>query len=151
MGKVFVDYSGRVSLKTETLKMVLHGYIRARESVICLNAPNFGVFSQLNFSPIGQIGHFPKNAISYLGVKDSPFHNSNAHKCKSLKYWEISEKLENTNFKIENVFSPVNGYLERYFIRNEKNEIIQLDGHNGAGYFTPSRQQVNFNYLMQQN
>ena len=136
-GKVFVDYSGRVSLKTEPLKWCYTATTRARESVICLNAPNFGVFSRLNFQPIGQIGNFPKNAISFLGVKDSPFHNSNAHKCKSLKYWEIYEKLENTNFKIENVFSPINGYLERYFISNAKNEILQLDGqHNGAGYFT---------------
>lgn len=135
--KVFVDYSGRVSLKTEPLKWCYTATTRARESVICLNAPNFGVFSQLNFNPIGQIGNFPKNAISFLGVKDSPFHDSNAHKCKSLKYWEIYEKLENTNFKIENVLSPTNGYLERYFISNDKNEIIHLDGqHNGAGYFT---------------
>lgn len=135
--KVFVDYSGRVSLKTEPLKWCYTATTRARESVICLNAPNFGVFSQLNFNPIGQIGNFPKNAISFLGVKDSPFHDSNALKCKSLKYWEIYEKLENTNFKIEKVLSPTNGYLERYFISNEKNEIIQLDGqHNGAGYYT---------------
>lgn len=136
-GKVFVDYSGRVSLQTEPLKWCYTATTRARESVICLNAPNFGVFSHLNFNPIGQIGNFPKNAISFLDVKDSPFHKSNSHKCKSLKYWEIYEKLENTNFKIENVFSPVNGYLERYFISNDKNEILQLDGqHNGAGYFT---------------
>ncbi|MBK8927320.1 MAG: ATP-binding domain-containing protein [Crocinitomicaceae bacterium] len=135
--KVFVDYSGRVSLKTEPLKWCYTATTRARESVICLNAPNFGVLSRLNFQLIGQIGNFPKNAISFLGVKDYPFHNSNAHKCKSLKYWEIYEKLENTNFKIENVFSPSNGYLERYFISNDKNEILQLDGqHNGAGYFT---------------
>jgi tRNA A37 threonylcarbamoyladenosine biosynthesis protein TsaE len=135
--KVFIDYSGRVSLKTEPLKWCYTATTRARNSVICLNAPNFGAFSHLNFSSIGQIGNFPKNAISFLGVKDSPFHHSNAHKCKSLKYWEISEKLENTNFKIEKVFSPLNGFLERYFIRNDKNEIIQLDGqHNGAGYFT---------------
>jgi tRNA A37 threonylcarbamoyladenosine biosynthesis protein TsaE len=135
--KVFVDYSGRVSLKTEPLKWCYTATTRARKSVICLNAPNFGAFNQLNFKSIGQIGNFPKNAISFLCVKDSPFHNSNAHKCKSLKYWEIYEKLENTNFKIENVFSPINGYLERYFISNDRNEIIQLDGqHNGAGYFT---------------
>lgn len=135
--KVFVDYSGRVSLKTKPLKWCYTATTRARESVICLNAPNFGVFSRLNFNSIGQIGNFPKNAFSFIGVYDSPFHNNTAHKCKSLKYWEIYEKLENTNFKIENVFSPLNGYLERYFIRNEKNEIIQLDGqHNGAGYFT---------------
>lgn len=135
--KVFVDYSGRISLKTEPLKWCYTATTRAKESVICLNAPNFGAFSKLNFSSIGQIGNFPKNAISFLGVLDSPFNNSNAHKCKSLKYWEIYEKLENTNFKIDNVFSPINGFLERYFIRNEKNEIIQLDGqHNGAGYFT---------------
>lgn len=135
--KVFVDYSGRVSLKTEPLKWCYTATTRARESVICLNAPNFGVFSKLNFKPIGQIGNFPKNAFSFLSVKDSPFHNGDAHKCKSLKYWEIYEKLENTNFKIANVFSPINGHLERYFISNDKNELIQLDGqHNGAGYFT---------------
>ena len=144
--KVFVDYSGRVSLKTEPLKWCYTATTRARESVICLNAPNFGVFSRLNFQPIGQIGNFPKNAISFLGVKDSPFHNSNAHKCKSLKYWEIYEKLENTNFKIENLFSPINGYLERYFISNDKNEILPLDGHhNGAGYFTQAFKVTNNN------
>lgn len=144
--KVFVDYSGKVSLKTEPLKWCYTATTRARESVICLNAPNFGVFSRLNFQPIGQIGNFPKNAISFLGVKDSPFHNSNAHKCKSLKYWEIYEKLENTNFKIENLFSPINGYLERYFISNDKNEILQLDGqHNGAGYFTQAFKVTNNN------
>lgn len=135
--KVFVDYTGRVSLKTEPLKWCYTATTRARESLICLNAPNFGVFQQLNFQPIGLIGNFPKNAISLLGIKESPFHNGNVNKCKSLKYWEIFEKLENTNFQIENVFSPIDGFLERYFIRTEKNEIIQLDGqHNGAGYFT---------------
>lgn len=135
--KVFIDYSGRVSLKTEPLKWCYTATTRARESVICLNAPNFGVFQKLNFKPIGEIGNFPQNAISFLGIKDSPFHNSNAHKCKSLKYWEIYEKLENTKFKIENVFSPINGYLEKYFIKNDQNQIMELDGHhNGAGYFT---------------
>ena len=144
--KVFVDYSGRVSLKTEPLKWCYTATTRARESVICLNAPNFGAFSQLNFKPIGQIDNFPKNPFSFIGVKDSPFHNSTAHKCKSLKYWEICEKLENTKFKIENVFSPKNGYLERYFISNDKNELIQLDGqHNGAGYFTQAFKVTNNN------
>lgn len=144
--KVFIDYSGRVSLKTEPLKWCYTATTRAKESVICLNAPNFGALSQLNFKPIGQIGNFPKNAISFMGIKDSPFHNSNAHKCKSLKYWEIFEKLENTNFQIDNVFSPLNGFLERYYIRNEKKEITELDGHhNGAGYFTQSFKATNNN------
>lgn len=134
--KVFIDYSGRVSLKTEPLKWCYTATTRAKDTVICLNAPSFGIFQKLNFSPIGEIGNFPKKAISFIGIKDSPFHSLDAHKCKSLKYWEIYEKLEPTNFKIENVFSPKNGFLERYFIKNEKNEMIQLDGHhNGAGYF----------------
>jgi tRNA A37 threonylcarbamoyladenosine biosynthesis protein TsaE len=137
--KVFIDYSGRVSLKTEPLKWCYTATTRARKSVICLNSPNFGVFQKLNFKPIGEIGNFPNNAISFIGIKDSPFHSGDAHKCKSLKYWEIYEKLENTNFQIENIFSPTKGFLERYFIRNDRNEIIQLDGHhNGAGYFTQS-------------
>lgn len=134
---VFIDYSGRVSLKTEPLKWCYTATTRARKSVICLNAPYFGVFKKLNFKPIGEIGNFPKNAFSFAGIKNSPFHSLDAHKCKSLKYWEIHEKLENTSFQIENVFSPVNGFLERYLIRTGENETIQLDGyHNGAGYFT---------------
>lgn len=135
--KVFVDYSGRVSLQTEPLKWCYTATTRARESVICLNSPNFGVFQKLIFRLVGEIGNFPKNAISFLGIKESPFHDRHAHKCKILKYWEIFEKLENTNFQIENVFSPINGFLERYFIRTGENEIIQLNGyHNSAGYFT---------------
>lgn len=135
--KVFVDYSGRVSLKTEPLKWCYTATTRARESVICLNAPNFGSFSKLNFNPISQIGNFPKNAISFLGIEESPFHSSDAHKCKSLKYWEIFEKLETTEYEIDNLFTPANGFLERYFIKTKENKTIQLDGHhNNAGYFT---------------
>lgn len=142
--KVFIDYSGRVSLKTEPLKWCYTATTRARGSVICLNAPNFGAFHNLNFNPIGEIGNFPKNAISFLGINESSFHSRNAHKCKILKYWEVSEKLNNTNFQIENIFSPVNGFLERYFIKTIENEIIQLDGHhNNAGYFTQAFTAVN--------
>ncbi len=146
--KVFIDYSGRVSLKTEPLKWCYTATTRARQAVNCINAPNFGRFQKLSFKTIGQIGNFPTNAISFLGIATSPFHHSDAHTCKNLKYWEVLEKLENTGFKIKDVFSPKNGFLERYYIEIGDNKIAQLDGyHNRSGYFTQPFKVINLNEI----
>jgi hypothetical protein len=64
----------------------------------------------------------------------SPFHNEYHHKAKSLKYWEVKEKLEATNYTIVNVESK--GYLERYLMSNNSNEEFILQAsHKLSGHF----------------
>jgi hypothetical protein len=130
---VFVDYYGRISLKTDPLRWCYTATTRAINSLFAINPPNFGNFSKLKFSAMGTIGTLPSDSLDLLQVFTSPFHNIKAHKAKSLKYWEVLDKIENTDFEIVDIESR--DYLERYAIK--KNEIVfHIEGHHkGSGHF----------------
>ena len=131
--KVFVDYSGRVSLHKDPLRWCYTATTRGIETCFAINAPHFNRFSKSKISDIAQIGVIPKTAFRFDNVPVSPYHRENQHLCKSKKYWEVVEALEETNFEIKNIFSQ--DYLERYSISNG-DETIVVDGHhNGAGVF----------------
>lgn len=131
--KVFVDYSGRVSLHKDPLRWCYTATTRGIETCFAINAPHFNRFSKFKISKIAQIGVIPKTAFRFDNVSVSPYHRENQHLCKSKKYWEVVEALEETNFEIKNIFSK--DYLERYSIANG-DETIVIDGcHNGAGVF----------------
>lgn len=132
--KVFIDYHGRVSLKSDPLRWCYTATTRGINTVFAINTPQFGKLDKFKFAALGTIGTLPNDALELDWVLVSPFHNELNHKCKSLKYWEILEKLENTSFEIKGVES-LGGYQERYTL--EKNGLeIKLDGfHKGSGHF----------------
>jgi hypothetical protein len=131
--QVFVDYYGRVSLKTDPLRWCYTATTRAIETLYAINPPNFGNFTQLKFSSIGKIGTLPLDSLDLSNIVPSPFHSTNAHKAKSLKYWDVLEKIENTDFQIENLESR--DYLERYTLKNN-DSVFQIEGHHkGSGHF----------------
>jgi len=131
--KVFVDYSGRVSLHKDPLRWCYTATTRGIETCFAINAPHFNRFSKFRISEIAQIGVIPKTAFRFENVPLSPFHRENQHLCKSKKYWDVVEALEETNFEIKNIFSQ--DYMERYYIANGDQTIV-IDGyHNGAGVF----------------
>lgn len=133
--KVFIDYHGRVSLKNDPLRWCYTATTRGKKVVYATNAPYFHNFSNLNFTAIGKIVTIPKDALSLNSVPTSPFHKENQPKCKSLKYWEIKEKLEFTDYILEKVES-FGDYLERYTIKIADNILIQLQAsHKGSGHF----------------
>lgn len=139
--KVFVDYYGRVSLKTDPLRWCYTATTRGVNAVYAINAPHFGRMANFKFSKVGTIGTLPNDALQLSSITQSQFHTTNHHKCKSRKYWEIVEKLENTNYKIEKV--ETFGYLERYTIKNEQ-ETFQLQAsHRNSGHFIEK-----FNFLI---
>jgi len=72
--------------------------------------------------------------LALENVRISPFHKEEQHKCKSLKYWEILEKLENTPYSIDKVES-FGDYLERYTIVFENRRIQLQANHKGSGHF----------------
>lgn len=132
--KVFVDYSGRISLKDGPLKWCYTATTRAKHILYAVNPPQFSKLDKFKFAPIGTIGNLPNDALSLGSVSTSPFHKPGDHKCKSLKYWEMKEKLENTEYHIESVESH-GGFLERYILDRGGLEI-KLDGHHkGSGHF----------------
>ena len=132
--KVFVDYQGRVSLKSHALRWCYTATTRGINTIFAINTPQFGKLDKFKFTALGTIGTLPNDALVLNSVPFSPFHNLSDHKCKSLKYWEILEKLEKTDYQIKKVES-LGGYQERYILDKEGVEI-RLDGyHKLSGHF----------------
>lgn len=131
--KVFVDYTGRVSLKEDPLRWCYTATSRAVETCYAVNPPHFTRFSKFEIKEIGQITKIPQDAFLFDHIPLSPFHQEEQHRCKSKKYWEILQQLEDTAFEIKEVFSK--GFLERYTV--SKGElVVQLDGyHKKSGLF----------------
>ncbi len=130
---VFVDYYGRVSLSTDPLRWCYTATTRAIETLFAINAPHFSTFSKLKFTEIGTIGTIPQESLFLENILVSPFHNDDQHKAKSLKYWEVLEKIENTEFKILNIESRE--YLERYTIAYRDSSFNIEASHKGSGHF----------------
>lgn len=130
----FVDYFGRTSLKDDPLRWSYTATTRAVERCYAANAPYVSTFSQFNIGEIQPLTNIPDNALSLNHIPVSPYHTENQHRAKSLKYWEVSEKLEHSLFQIVSVKS-LGGFHERYVISFE-DETDQFDTyHNNAGIF----------------
>ena len=140
--KVFIDYSGRTGLSNEVLRWSYTATTRGVNTVFAINPPHLTAFSRLKISNINNVSQIPNNAL-YLGnINVSPFHNASLHKAKSLKYWEIKELLEATNYSINNVESRE--YLERYTVSNNlKEEFVLEASHKGSGHFVNQFEVVN--------
>jgi tRNA uridine 5-carbamoylmethylation protein Kti12 len=131
---VFVDYHGRVSLKDDPLRWCYTATTRGISTLYALNPPNFGKLDKFKFNEIGHICTIPNEALFFENVEVSPFHKPDQHKCKSSKYWEILEKLENTPYKIEKV-ETFGTYLERYSISNNDTTLQVQASHKNSGHF----------------
>lgn len=130
----FVDYYGRTSLKDDPLQWSYTATTRAIERCYAANAPNVSVFSQFKIGEIQQLTNIPANALALDHIPISPCHTEGQLRAKSLQFWEISEKIENTPFQIVSVVS-LGGFQERYTISFQE-EQDQFDAHhNGAGIF----------------
>lgn len=130
----FVDYFGRTSLKDDPLRWSYTATTRAVEKCYAANAPNVSFFSRLNIGEVQSLTTIPANALALDHIPVSPYHTDGQHKAKSLKYWEVSEKLEHSQFQIVSVVS-LGGFQERYTISFQE-EKGQFDTHhNGAGIF----------------
>lgn len=132
--KVFVDYIGRISLKQEPLRWCYTATTRGIETCFAINTPHFTRFSKFKIHEITQFGNIPKDAFSFDNVQLSPYHSENQHRCKSKKYWDVVEALENTNYRIKDVLSR--DYLEKYTLSNGIEDVVVEGHHNGAGVFT---------------
>lgn len=131
---VFVDYYGRTSLKEDPLRWSYTATTRAVKCCFSANAPNVSNFSKFKIGEIQPLTNIPNNTLALNHVPISPYHNEDQYKAKSLKYWEVNEKLENTPFQIIDVNS-LGGFQERYSISFENEEDIFDVYHNAAGIF----------------
>lgn len=139
---IFVDYTSRTGLSNEPLKWSYTATTRGINTVYAINPPNINSFSKLKFSGIVSSTQIPNNALCLSHVKVSPFHDASLYIAKSLKYWEMKELLESTDFEIINVESKE--YLERYTIKNNSNqEFIIQASHKASGHFVNKFEVIN--------
>lgn len=130
----FVDYFGRTSLKDEPLRWCYTATTRAIERCYAANAPFVTLFSRLSIAEILPLTNIPDNALALDHVPISPFHSEIQHKAKSLKYWEVVEKLEDSPFQLVLVQS-LGPYHERYTIAYEDEQGLFDTHHNKVGIF----------------
>ena len=130
----FIDYFGRVGLKDDQLRWTYTATTRGVRRAFVVNPPAFTAISKLEISEIIRVTNLPLNALQLKNVPLSPFHKENQHRCKSLKYWQISNSLKETTFQISKVIS-VSDFHEKYFISFGEVELIFESHHNKAGFF----------------
>lgn len=130
----FVDYYGRTSLKDDPLRWSYTATTRAVEKCYAANAPYVSVFSQFKIDEIQPLTNIPSNALALDHIPVSPYHTEFQHRAKSLKYWEIIEKLKSSPFQLASVQS-FGMFQERYTISyvDEKDQFDTY--HNNAGIF----------------
>lgn len=139
---VFVDYSGRIGLYDDALRWCYTATTRAVKTLYAINPPYFNNFSKLTFSEVVSIGRIPNNALALNHINTSPFHTPEHHKGKSLKYWEMKEKLEHDVFEIQNVESS--GYLECYTLKDLDNQKFTIQAsHRESGHFVDTFKVLN--------
>ncbi|MEM5540375.1 tRNA (adenosine(37)-N6)-threonylcarbamoyltransferase complex ATPase subunit type 1 TsaE [Olleya sp. AS48] len=132
--KVFIDYTGRTGLSNDVLKWSYTATTRGINTVYAINPPHLSTFSKLKVLSIINVGQIPNQALYLNNVNCSPYHKSDQHKAKSLKFWEVKDRLESTNFNIVNV--ETSGFLEKYTVANCSNkEYILEASHRGSGHF----------------
>ncbi len=130
----FVDYYGRTSLKDDPLRWSYTATTRAVEKCYAANAPHITTFSKFKIGEVQHLAKAPVNALALDQVPISPYHTAEQHRAKSLKYWEVIEKLEKSPFQLVAV-STLGPFHERYTISFE-DEKDQFDiHHNNAGLF----------------
>lgn len=130
----FVDYYGRVGLKDDQLRWSYTATTRAVNRSFVLNPPMFSTFAGLKISELIKVANLPANGLQLKNVPVSPFHKESQHRCKSLRYWEIADKLEQTPYQISKIVS-VGEFQERYFFAIGTSELICETYHNMAGIF----------------
>ena len=132
--KVFIDYSGRTGLSDDVLKWSYTATTRGINTVFAINPPHLTTFSKLKVLNIINVGQIPNNALYLNNVNCSPYHKNDQHKAKSLKFWELKDALESTEFNIINI--ETNNWLEKYTVANFSNKEYVLEAsHRGSGHF----------------
>lgn len=145
----FVDYFGRTTLKDDPLRWVYTATTRAIEKCYAANAPYVSELSEFKIGEIQPLSNIPGNALYLNEIPVSPYHSEVSHIAKSLKYWEISEKLENSKYQISDVIT-LGPYHERYKISfNDEKDEFDVH-HNEAGIFNEFKAVHKNNYTWHQ-
>ena len=133
---VFVDFYGRIGFSNDHLRWCYTAMTRAEKHLFVIDPPALEPHSGIRISPTQRLNpkHIPSSMFPFENIPSTPFHDENTHPAKRLKYFEIEEKLQGTEYTISKVITS--GYQEQYYI-SVYGKIIRINStHNNAGIFT---------------
>lgn len=133
---VFVDFYGRIGFSNDHLRWCYTAITRAQKQLYIIDPPALEPHSKIKVSQIQRLNpnHIPSNMFPFENIPATPFHDATTHPAKRLKYFEIEEKLKETEYSISKVITS--GYQEQYYISID-DYIIRINStHNNAGIFT---------------
>ena len=131
----FVDFSGRNGLSKDELRWIYTAITRASKKLYVLLPPKKSRFNLQNLHyNIGLIRsvYIPLKETEDPGV--TPFHNDHSPLIKRLKYFEIIEKIKETDIELLHVLSK--DYQEIYNFKKNHIAYKVTMSHNAKGIFT---------------
>lgn len=112
---VIVDYSKQCGLADYQLKWCYTATTRAKHTLYAVNPPKINGLTKLQFLQITTISKTPAhyfNQDMIISNQHCPFHKPEAPLGAKLKYMGISNSVQHSEFKIENV--KCSNYMDEY-------------------------------------
>ncbi len=133
---VVVDFANRYGLHKEVLRWTYTAITRAAEQLYVLNPPvlrqfDFAALARVNIGRLANIGNIK---INYPEVPHTPFHGSDSHPAKRLKYFELAEKFTAEGWRILSVVSR--DYQEIYQVLAGGEQVRLTMTHAANGLFS---------------
>lgn len=132
---VFVDYTGRTGLNTDSLRWTYTVTTRASRTLYGCNMPNVTPMSKIQVAPIIKAVKPREEYLSFSDVPETPFHSKSVPNYLKAKYWVVFDEMKKEGCTITNVESKQ--YCEWYHVEDNFgiSHLIQCY-YNKAGIFT---------------
>lgn len=131
---VFVDFTRRTGLDTDSLRWKYTAITRAKHRLWCVNLPDITPLSALTVTPIAKAGKIPPGALSFDPQPETPFHPAEALPGEKAKYWSVARNMEGTPYAIKAVARKP--YRNIYEVETPGGAARVDALYNGAGLFT---------------
>ena len=132
---VFVDYTGRTGLNTDSLRWTYTVTTRASQTLYGCNMPNVTPMSKMQVAPIIKATRPREEFLSFSDIPETPFHPKDAPNNLKAKYWVVSDEMKKVGYSVKVVESK--NYCEWYYIEDNfcVKHLVRCF-YNGAGIFT---------------
>ena len=133
--KAYVNFQNRIGLTNDHLRWIYTAITRGKIHLYAINPPSISPLDDITFSTISPLSNIPNDAIQFGEPSETPYHGLHTHPAKRVLFYEIIEKLKDTEYGLIRVDSS--DYQEMYYVQNG-DQMIRVDSsHNAAGIFKP--------------
>ena len=131
---VFVDFSKRGGLDTDSLRWKYTAVTRARKQLFQINLSDVTPMANLKINPVMKTTKMSNEALNIKIPAETPYHPAAVPAGVKAKYFSITENMEGTPYSVKSVASKP--YRDIYEV-NTPDGIVRVDCvYNGAGQFT---------------